>query len=272
MSDEEEEEVIRWPDEGSYNPEPDEPEIEEKEPEEIEQEELEKQQAAEQLRAKLFGEGAPFAAEAPAWLQPRPAQEQPPQQAAPPPARRQAAPPLLRELQVASLGLTLRGGHITCDRSAPLGGDIKPLALTPALTGGAELAFRIGERWLGHNEIFVVLGSAIDAVRGGVQRCPQGSVWGYITQPGAYSVGGNSWWQERAADCGSIVHVQLVPAGASGRRVCISVDGRPLPTAGCNVQAQPDFVARGLAVRIGVLFSGDCRGDACEIIGSAGFH
>ena len=23
---------------------------------------------------------------------------------------------------------------------------------------------------------------------------------------------------------------------------------------------------------IGVLFSGDCRGDACEIIGSAGFH
>ena len=76
MSDEEEEEVIRWPDEGSYNPEPDEPEIEEKEPEEIEEEELEKQQAAEQLRAKLFGEGAPFAAEAPAWLQARPAQEQ----------------------------------------------------------------------------------------------------------------------------------------------------------------------------------------------------
>ena len=55
--------------------------------------------------------------------------------------RGKRAAPLLRELQEASLFLTLRGGHLTCDRRAPLVGDIKPLGLTPGLTGGAELGF-----------------------------------------------------------------------------------------------------------------------------------
>ena len=189
MSDDEEEDVIRWPDEGSAFTEPEEEEVEDKELEVAQAEEDDKQRATRKLLEALFDGGAsPFAAEAPASPAAAARGQRRLSDAAVAPAGRPAAQRTLPpELQAASLGLTVQGRTITCDTSAPLGEPVKPVCLTPPLTGAGEIQFRIGERWLGQNEFFCVGDQQHDAVRGGVQRCPKHSAWGYISSPGAFS-------------------------------------------------------------------------------------
>jgi hypothetical protein len=260
----------RWPDPRATAKEPAEDDIPDKELEDAEQEDDDKQREQRKLLGELFADGPrPFAAEAPAPAAP-PASTAPQQRQ--PQRQREASTRSLAlpEMQAISLGMTLRGRTLTCDSSAALSDPIKPIVLSPPVVGGGEIEFRIGERWLGQNEFFCVCDQQLDAIRGGIQRCREHSAWGYISRPGAFSIGGSSWWTERGATNGSVITIRLIPAGAKGRQLQFLVDGRPIPTAGCAVPLQALYVPRGQQVRFGVLFIGDCRGDTCEVVGAQG--
>ena len=252
---------FRWPDPRSVAKEPTEEDIPDKELDEAEQEEDDKRRTKRKLLERLFVDSSrPFGAKSPS----RP---QLAQVAAPPSSDQSSSSLLPAGLEALSLGLTLRDHTITCDQSTQPNCPNKPIMLSPPVSGEAEISFRIGERWLGHNEFFCVCDQQLDAIRGGVQSCQGHSVWAYISRPGAFSIGGNSWWNERPALNGSTVTIRLKGAGANGRLLQFAVDGQPLPTASCAVPLRSLYAPAAQQLRFGVLFAGDCRGDTLDVVG-----
>jgi hypothetical protein len=256
---------FRWPDPRAIANEPTEEDIPDKKLEEAEQEEDEKQRSQRKLLEELFaGSSCPFGVTAQRSSQ----VAQVAQVAALPrdPTSSRLPPPL----QALSLGLTLCDHTITCDQSTKPDHSNKPVVLSPPVSGAAEITFRIGERWLGHNEFFCVCDQQLDAIRGGIQCCREHSAWAYISLPGAFSIGGNSWWNERPALNGSLITIRLIAAGAKGRLLQFAVDGQPIPTASCAVPLPPLYVPAAQQLRFGVLFAGDCRGDTLDVVGAHG--
>lgn len=251
----------RWPDPRAVAKESAEDDIPDKELEDAEQEEAEKQRAQQKLLAKLFASGSPPFAKAT-----NPSQVQVAQTA----TRSPDPVSMLPELQALSLGLSLHKRTITCDQNAKVDDALKPIVMSPAVSGEGEISFRIGERWLGRNEFFCVSDQQLDMIRSGVQHCREHSAWAYISTPGAFSVGGDSWWKERQALNGSIITIRLVAAGAKGRLLQFAVDGQPIPTASCAVPMRSLYAPAGQQLRFGVLFAGDCRGDNLDVVGSHG--
>lgn len=253
---------FRWPDPRAIADEPTEEDIPDKELDEAEQEEEDKQRTQRKLLEELFADSlCPFGVTAPRSSQVA--------QVATPP-RDPTSSRLPPGLQALSLGLTLRDRTITCDQPMKPDQSNKPVVLSPSVSGAAEITFRIGERWLGHNEFFCVCDQQLDAIRGGIQCCREHSAWAYISLPGAFSIGGNSWWNERPALNGSTITIRLIAAGAKGRLLQFAVDGRPVPTSSCAVALPPLYVPAEQQLRFGVLFAGDCRGDTLDVVGAQG--
>lgn len=251
---------FRWPDPRSAAKEPTEEDIPNKELEEAEQEQDDQQRTRRELLERLFADSSrPFGAKAPS----RHSQVA---LVAPPPSDPSRLSKLPAGLQALSLGLTLRDRTITCDQSTQPNYPNKPIVLSPPVSGEAEVSFRIGERWLGHNEFFCICESSLDAIRGGIQSCQAHSAWAYISRPGAFSIGGNSWWNERPALNGSTVTIRLKGAGAKGRLLQFAVDGQPVPTASCAAPLRSLYVPAAQQLRFGVVFAGDCRGDTLDVV------
>ena len=273
MSEEEEEEdVIRWPDEGSSFNEYDgigEAEIPRKAMEAASAEEEEKQERINAF-AKLWAAGPIFSA----------------------PAGGTGAGPGSRARSQGKTGSTYLVGaepaltthdviaegdnpaRVTCELDAPIYAQAKPVAMTRAVQGAAELRVLLGPRWQGCSEIFAISAAQIHSIRAGVQACALGSAYGYVTSPGSVVVGGTTHPYLGPSTCtlraGHEVRLQLIPAGASGRQVVFSVrDGATgkVSLLHADEQCPPLLLAPGQApVRMGVVFSGDdVAGDCCTL-------
>ena len=116
--------------------------------------------------------------------------------------------------------------RVTCEHNT-ISGALQPVAITPAVHGQAELRVALGARWQGQAEIFAISAAQVHSIRRGVQACAGGSAYGYATFPGSVVVAGTTQPyigpSTRTLGAGDELRVQLIPAGGSGNHVVFSV-------------------------------------------------
>ena len=167
------------------------------------------------------------------------------------------------EAVLCPLGEELRcsGASVQCDIAVSPSCLAKPAAVSRPIRGAARLTVKLGPQWAGNSEVFCIAAEQVDSIRGGVKQCKFGTVWGYITAPGALSAGRGSWSAVQHSQAGSVVVVDVVDAGAQGCQIRFWVDGKAV----CAKKPLPP-VPVGTPLRFGVLFSGQCtRGDSCLV-------